>query len=284
VKHLLILNLTTLGVVATALLGAVALLHLVERGVGRFVAHRLGWRAVLVTGWIGVPVHELSHLVAAVVFRHRIVGWSLFDPDPTTGTLGYVRHAHTRPSVWQTAGYFFIGVAPLVGGAAALALLLLWMVPPATLGGLLAQSGLLAAAGPASAAAPVAAPAAAPAALASGAGLGDLGRRLLDLGGALLAEVWRARTWWLPLQLYLAAAVAAHLAPSARDLAGGLRGAVVVIVLLGGAAALAAWAGVGFSAALLAVPVVAALVALTLTLQLLHVLGAAAFAAAFGRR
>jgi hypothetical protein len=274
VLHLTFLNLSVLGVVVVTLLLTAALLHVTERGVGRFVSHRLGWRAVLVTGWIGVPVHELSHLVTAVVFRHRIVGWSLFDPDPTTGTLGYVRHAHTRPSLYQLAGNFFIGVAPLGGGAVVLALLLLWMTPPATLQALLTQGGLLA----------PATQTAAPAALASGAGLADLGRRLLDLGGALAGEVWRGRTWWLPLQLYLCAAVAAHLAPSARDLAGGLRGALSLVVLLGAVAVIAAAAGAGLSAALLAVPVMALLVALTVALQALHMLGTAAFAAVFGRR
>jgi hypothetical protein len=261
VTRLLVLNLVALGVAAAALLLAVLLLHLLERAVGRFVSHRLGWRAVLVTGWIGVPIHELSHLVTAVVFRHRIVGWSLFDPDPTTGTLGYVRHAHTRPSLYQLAGNFFIGVAPLVGGAAMLALLLVWMAPPARLLALGAQSGFLAAPG-----------------------ADGLARALGDLGLGLAGEIWRARTWWLPLQLYLCAAVAAHLAPSARDLAGGLRGALALVVILGAAAAITAALGASLAPALVAVPVAALLVGLTVALQALHVLGAAAFAAAFGRR
>jgi hypothetical protein len=274
VTGLLVLNLTSCVVVVAALLVAAVLLHLVERAVGRFVSHRLGWGAVLVTGWIGVPVHEVSHLVTAVVFRHRIVGWSLFDPDPTTGTLGYVRHAHTRPSLFQLSGNFFIGVAPLVGGAVVLALLLVWMATPATLKALLVQSGLLAAV----------APAADPAAFASGVGLADLGRRLAGLGGDLLAEVWRGRTWWLPLQLYLCAAVAAHLAPSGRDLTGGLRGAVVVVVALVAAAAIGAATGTSLAPALVAVPVLGLLVVLTLALQVLHALGVALVAAAFGRR
>jgi len=274
VLHLAYLNLSVLGVAVVTLLLTGALLHVTERGVGRFVSHRLGWRAVLVTGWIGVPVHELSHLVTAVLFRHRVVGWSLFDPDPTTGTLGYVRHAHTRPSLYQLAGNFFIGVAPLVGGSVVLALLLVWMVPPARLQALLDQSHFFAL--PAADGDPTAA---------FGAdALVALGLRLIDLGGALLVQVWRDRTWWLPLQLYLCAAVAAHLAPSARDLVGGLRGALVLAVVLGAAAAITAAVGASLSAVLLGVPVMILLVALTTALQGVYLLGAAAFAAVFGRR
>jgi hypothetical protein len=268
VARLLVLNLTASGAVLGALAVLVAVLHLAERAVGRFVSHRLGWRAVLVTGWIGVPVHELSHLAAAVIFRHRIIGWSLLDPDPTTGTLGYVRHAYQRASLWQLAGSFFIGVAPLVGGAAVLAALLAWMVPPAHLGALLGTSGVF----------PPVVP------LDGTAGLLDLGARLGALGRGLVAEVWRGRTPWLPLQLYLSAAVAAHLAPSARDLAGGLRGFLLLLALLAASAAGAAALGWTFTGALLVIPAAALLLVLTLALQGLHLAGAAAFAAAFGRR
>ncbi|MEE8409581.1 MAG: hypothetical protein V3T05_08250, partial [Myxococcota bacterium] len=39
-------------------------LHVVERRVGSHIAHHLGWRGVYVTGWLGVSLHELSHLLA----------------------------------------------------------------------------------------------------------------------------------------------------------------------------------------------------------------------------
>ncbi len=116
-----------------ALLGGLAVLALalglVERRISRRLAHRFGWRSVLITGWLGVPVHELSHLLMVRLFGHRVVAYSLFDPDPRTGTLGYVQHAYRRRNLVQLAGNFFIGVAPLIGGSVVL-LAGLWLLLP----------------------------------------------------------------------------------------------------------------------------------------------------------
>ncbi len=58
-----------------------------------------------------MPLHELSHLVTAKLFGHRIVGVAFFDPDPATGTLGYVRHAYSKRTPLQLVGNFVIGIA-----------------------------------------------------------------------------------------------------------------------------------------------------------------------------
>ena len=48
---------------ALTILGPVAflalLLHALEKLLSARLVTRLGWRGVLVTGWLGVPVHEL---------------------------------------------------------------------------------------------------------------------------------------------------------------------------------------------------------------------------------
>lgn len=105
-------------------LALVLLMHRLESASSRFVAKRLGWRGVWLTGWLGVPVHELSHLGWAWFFGHRIVAFKLWDPDPRSGTLGYVHHAHRRANAWQKAGYLFIGLAPLISALALLPALL----------------------------------------------------------------------------------------------------------------------------------------------------------------
>ena len=194
----------------------VALLHLLERVTSRHIAHHLGWRGVLITGWLGVPVHELSHLAAARLFGHRIIAWKLFDPDPVTGTLGYVRHAYNRRNAWQLLGGFFIAVAPLAAGAAGLAAIVCWMAPAAAWATL-------------------------PSALAPGAGstaLAVVGA--FHRGGAV---VWGHRSPLLPLQLYLAVCLASHMAPSRADLSGGLSGGLLALVLTAGGAMLAGHMG-----------------------------------------
>jgi hypothetical protein len=174
---------------------AVTLLHAVERLLSDRLQSRFGWRGVLVTGWLGVPVHELSHAAACLLFGHRIERLTLFAPDPRTGRLGSVQHAWDRRSLYQQAGRFFIGIAPLLGGAALLLLL----------------TRLL---GPAVAPAPL---------TSTGSALGDALRGGAARAGALLSAlagpdvVTRGRTW---LYLYLCLCVGAHMAPSTTDLRG----------------------------------------------------------------
>lgn len=47
----------------------------------------------------------------------------LFDPDPRTGTLGYVEHAYNSANIYQLAGNFFIGIGPILLGTAVIYLI-----------------------------------------------------------------------------------------------------------------------------------------------------------------
>jgi hypothetical protein len=186
---------------------AALLLHAVERLLSHRLQSRFGWRGVLVTGWLGVPIHELSHAAACLLFGHRIERLSLFSPDPATGRLGSVQHAWDRRSVYQQVGRFFIGIAPLLGGAAVLLLLTRLLGPP--------QPPVTAAGG--------------------GNALAEALHSAGDRAGALLTAlsgsdaVGRGRTW---IYLYLCLCVGAHMSPSAADLKGCWPGLLLLLVLL----------------------------------------------------
>ena len=72
---------------------------------------------VFITGWIGTPVHELSHAVFCLVFGHRITDIKLFRPNAHDGSLGYVTHTYNSKNFYQRVGNLFIGAGPVILGA-----------------------------------------------------------------------------------------------------------------------------------------------------------------------
>ena len=75
-------------------------------------------------GWLGTVVHELGHAFFCLIFRHKITAMKLFDPDPETGTLGYVEHTYDSSNIYQLVGNFFIGIGPILLGTALIYILL----------------------------------------------------------------------------------------------------------------------------------------------------------------
>jgi len=178
-------------------------LHQLQRMLAAALTTTFGPRAMLVTGWLGVPIHELAHVAACLTFMHEIDEVKLFAPDPETGSLGLVRHHAPAGNPWAAIGRLFIAVAPLGGGALALGLGAHLLMPDVDLfRDPLALEGPADAIGRASTVA---------AALLDPARLGD----------------WRGWAF-----LYLATCVGAHLAPSTADLREARRGALALVVTL----------------------------------------------------
>ena len=200
-----------LGMILGPVVAACVVLHLLNRALNVRMARLIGRARIYLTGWIGTPIHELSHAAMCVVFRHRIDEIKLFSPD-SDGRLGYVRHAYNPKSLFQQIGNFFIGVAPLFGGVAVL-LLLLVTVHPGSVDLFGMQAGELLRGGDLSQGA---------------AALWDRGRAIAQ---AVFAPEHRGN-WRFWLFVYLAFCVSSHLAPSRTDLRGSLLGGFLCLALV----------------------------------------------------
>jgi len=89
----------------------------------------VGWKGIFWTGWLGTPIHELSHIIFAKVFFHKINRVALFQPDFATGELGWVDHSYSEKSFYQNIGNFFIALGPMIFGSIILVILLIFLVP-----------------------------------------------------------------------------------------------------------------------------------------------------------
>jgi hypothetical protein len=69
--------------------------------------------------FLGTMIHELGHAFFAVLFGHKVTTLRLFDPDPVTGTLGYVQHSYNPRNLYHQIGNFFIGIGPVILGSVA---------------------------------------------------------------------------------------------------------------------------------------------------------------------
>ncbi len=97
-------------------------LGIIENRSNFYVQRAFGWKGIMLTAWIGTPVHELGHLLMCYLFRHEVSEFKLFDRKAKDGVLGYVNHRWNTKSLYQKIGNFFIGMGPIFSGTAALIL------------------------------------------------------------------------------------------------------------------------------------------------------------------
>lgn len=96
-----------------------------------FIGGTLGRIGMIITGFIGTVVHEFSHFLMCLVFRHQVVEVAWFRPiqGMQDGVLGYVRHQYNPKDWYQQIGNFFIGIAPLLVGSIVILLLFKIFLP-----------------------------------------------------------------------------------------------------------------------------------------------------------
>ena len=84
---------------------------------------------VRITGFVGTPVHELSHALMCLIFGHRITDMKIYSLKKRSKMLGYVEHAYNKRNIYHLIGNFFIGIAPIVVGGLAVTVLVRLLTP-----------------------------------------------------------------------------------------------------------------------------------------------------------
>lgn len=170
----------------------------------------LARKVTKLTGLIGVPVHELAHALVCLVFGMRITRMSFYQPNSATGTLGFVEYRYSPYSMGHAVGRALQGVAPLLAGATIVVLLLdswgAFELPAPGVAALVSWIGAAAA--------------------------------------GTLAMAWE-QAWSGPVGfalVLLAMIISMHGVPSLADIVSGLRGLIMVLIIVlfvGGVVALA---------------------------------------------
>lgn len=104
-------------ILGTFILGLI--LNFIEDRNIDYLQNGLGRKGLLITGIIGVPIHEMSHFLACKLFKHDVEKVELFRPSKSKGdgVLGRVVHSRDRGNIYKMIGDFFIGTAPVIIGS-----------------------------------------------------------------------------------------------------------------------------------------------------------------------
>jgi hypothetical protein len=129
VKDLLLATLSQMASLFAGLFIFGLLIQLISQLTYKSLEKSFGSKGVYLVAWLGTPIHEMGHALFCVIFRHRIDEIRFFQPDPSTGTLGYVYHKWNPKNPWHVLGNFFIGVGPMVLGCAVLFALFYFLIP-----------------------------------------------------------------------------------------------------------------------------------------------------------
>lgn len=107
------------------------IMNWVEQLNNQLIYGTVGYIGIVITGFVGTVVHEFSHFILCLLFRHQVVEVAWFRPieGMKDGVLGYVSHSYDRGSIYQQIGNFFIGIAPILVGSLIVMLLYQLFLP-----------------------------------------------------------------------------------------------------------------------------------------------------------
>lgn len=105
------------------------ILGIMERISNDFMQRVFGRKGVMITAWLGTPVHEIGHALMCLIFRHNITEIKLLNTKNDTEVLGYVRHSYNPNSLYQRIGNLFIGLGPIFSGTISLIAALYLLLP-----------------------------------------------------------------------------------------------------------------------------------------------------------
>ncbi len=160
---------------------------------------------VRLTGYIGTPVHELSHALMCLLFGHNITKMKLVNTDRRSKTLGYVEHTYYKTNLYHQIGNYFIGISPILAGGA-VTLLFVWIFVPNMLSEMMGELG-------------------------GSLGLENVPRVLAEIWSVLFAKKNFADIrYWIALIFSLFVVI--HMEISRSDIRSGLRGLGVLAAML----------------------------------------------------
>lgn len=169
---------------------------------------------VKLTGYLGIPVHELSHAAMCILFGHSVKKIELFNQKKRARILGYVEHTYYRDNPYHQLGNFFIGVSPILAGGGVI-LLFVWLLVPSLFGSMTGEIATIAA-------------------TLSGGLSGDFFSALATGAWHIATDIFALGNFAKPLYwlcLVLVFAVAIHMEISASDIRSGARGLLALAVL-----------------------------------------------------
>lgn len=105
------------------------LIDQLERKRNGWIRSTVGNTGIYATALIGVPVHELGHVLMCFIFGHKIEQVKFVQFGDEDGTMGFVNHTYNPNNLFQRIGLFFIGIAPILMGIAVITLTLFFTLP-----------------------------------------------------------------------------------------------------------------------------------------------------------